>query len=261
MAVLALVAMALTVTGGMYALATATASPVQAETNEASPDLLAKGKALYLEGCSSCHGLNLEGVRADGGDDKYNGPTLIGVGAASVAFQVETGRMPLAAQTVQGARGRALYSPEETEALAAYIASFAPGPGIPTDEDLDLSDANLAEGAKLYLGNCAQCHQAKGQGGALTDGKFAPTLKGVTDREIWLAMVTGPQNMPVFGEASLTADEKRNVIAYIKALEEEPNLGGAPLGGIGPVSEGFLLWTIGIGALVAASVWLGAKAK
>lgn len=261
MAVVALVAMALTVTGGLYALATATASPVQAETNEASPDLLAKGKALYLEGCSSCHGLNLEGVRADGGDDKYNGPTLIGVGAASVDFQVSTGRMPLAAATVQAARGRPSYSEAETEALAAYISSFAPGPSIPTEEDLDLTDADLAEGAELFLANCAQCHQAKGQGAALTNGKYAPSLKGVTDREIWLAMVTGPQNMPVFGEGALTTEDKQSVIAYINALEDEPNLGGAPLGGIGPVAEGLFLWTFGLGALIAASVWLGAKAK
>jgi ubiquinol-cytochrome c reductase cytochrome c subunit len=268
MAAFALVAMALTVTGGAYALATAAASPAQAETSEASPELLAQGKALYLEGCSSCHGLNLQGIPSDDpakGADKatgaYNGPSLIGVGAAAVDFQVATGRMPLAASTTQAQRNRPSYTPEEIEALAAYIASFAPGPAIPSAEDLDLTDADLAEGGDLYRANCAQCHQAKGAGGALTGGKYAPPLTGVEPRQIYNAMLTGPQSMPVFGDGTLTPEEKRNVIAYIEALQEQPNIGGAPLGGIGPVSEGLFLWTIGLGALVAASVWLGAKAK
>jgi ubiquinol-cytochrome c reductase cytochrome c subunit len=264
MAAFALMAVALTVTGGAYALATAAASPAQAETSEASPELVAQGKSLYLEGCSSCHGLNLEGVPSDDpakGTGAYNGPSLIGVGAASVDFQVTTGRMPLAATGTQAQRNRTSYTPEEIEALAAYIASFAPGPAIPSAEDLDLTDADLGTGGELFRDNCAQCHQAKGAGGALTGGKYAPPLTGVDPRQLYNAMLTGPQNMPVFGDGTLTPEEKRNVIAYIQALEEQPNIGGAPLGGVGPVSEGLFLWTIGLGALIAASVWLGAKAK
>jgi ubiquinol-cytochrome c reductase cytochrome c subunit len=263
---LALVAIALSLTGGAYALATAAASPVQAETSEASPELIAQGKQLYLEGCSSCHGLNLEGVSADDLDpnddsSRANGPSLIGVGAAAVDFQVSTGRMPLAAGGTQAQRNRPSYTPEEIEALAAYVASFAPGPANPSEADLDLADADLAEGAELFLANCAQCHQAQGAGGALTNGKYAPTLRGVEPRTIYQAMLTGPQNMPIFGDGTLTPEEKRHVIAYIQALEEQPSVGGAPLGRVGPVSEGLFIWTIGLGALIAAAVWLGAKAK
>ena len=65
LAAFALVAMALSVTGGAYALFTATANPAQAETSETSAELIAEGEALFMEGCSSCHGLNLEGVEAD----------------------------------------------------------------------------------------------------------------------------------------------------------------------------------------------------
>jgi ubiquinol-cytochrome c reductase cytochrome c subunit len=259
LAAFALIATALTFTGGAYALATATAEPAQAETTEASPELIAEGKSLYLEGCSSCHGLNLEGIPA--ADGKVNGPSLIGVGAAAVDFQVSTGRMPLAAASVQAPDNRPSYTPEEIEALAAYIASFAPGPAIPSAEDLDTTDADLAEGAELFLSACSQCHQAKGQGGALTQGKYAPDLRTVESRQIWNAMVTGPQNMPVFSNGTLTPDEKRNIIAYIETLQEEPDLGGIPLGGVGPVSEGLFIWTIGLGALIGVSVWLGAKAK
>ena len=95
----------------------------------------------------------------------------------------------------------------------------------------------------------------------LTQGKYAPSLMEATPQEIYEAMLTGPQNMPVFADGTLTPDEKRNVIAYIESLREQPDLGGASLGGVGPVSEGLFIWTIGLGALIGVSVWLGAKAK
>jgi ubiquinol-cytochrome c reductase cytochrome c subunit len=78
---------------------------------------------------------------------------------------------------------------------------------------------------------------------------------------MFTAMLTGPQNMPVFGDGTLTPEEKRNVIAYIQTVTEQPSPGGAPLGGVGPVSEGLFLFTIGMGALIGISIWLGAKAK
>jgi len=78
-----------------------------------------EGKKLYLEGCSSCHGMNAQGATS--------GPTLIGVGAAAVHFQVSTGRMPLAAPGAQATAKDSIYDDNEVAAMAAYIASLAPG--------------------------------------------------------------------------------------------------------------------------------------
>ena len=38
-------------------------------------------------------------------------------------------------------------------------------------------------------------------------------------------------------------------------------LGGAALGRVGPVTEGLLVWTLGIGLLIGAAVWLATKAR
>jgi ubiquinol-cytochrome c reductase cytochrome c subunit len=190
-----------------------------------------------------------------------NGPTLIGVGAASVHFQVATGRMPLAAPGAQAVAKDPQYSADETAQLSAYVASLAPGPAIPTAEQLDYEDADIAEGGVLFRVNCAQCHQAAGQGGALTYGKYAPSLMEATPQEMYEAMVSGPQSMPVFSNGTLPVEEKKAIIAYVSELQVAPNPGGLSLGRVGPVTEGLFLWTAVFAALIGAAVWIGIKAR
>jgi ubiquinol-cytochrome c reductase cytochrome c subunit len=216
--------------------------------------LIEEGRQIFLKGCSSCHGLNAEGGQI--------APSLIGVGAASVDFQVGTGRMPMADMSTQAMRKEPLYDAQETAALAAYVASLAPGPEIPTESSLNYErDGNTAQGGELFRNNCAMCHNFAGQGGALTQGKYAPTLMGVEPKHIYEAMVTGPQSMPVFSDKTLTPAEKLSIIKWIKSAEQEPNLGGAALGRVGPVTEGLLGWVLGLGMLIGVAVWLAMKAK
>ena len=215
---------------------------------------IAEGKQIFLKGCSSCHGLNLEGGAI--------APSLIGVGAASVDFQVGTGRMPMADMSTQAMRKAPLYNAEETAALAAYVASAAPGPEIPTEAILNYErDGNTAEGGTLFRTNCAMCHNFAAQGGALTQGKYAPTLMGVEPKYIYEAMITGPQAMPVFSDKTVTPAEKLSIIKWVKSAENEPQLGGAALGRVGPVTEGLLVWTLGLGLLIGVAVWLATKAR
>jgi len=216
--------------------------------------LIEEGRQIFLKGCSSCHGLNAEGAQI--------APSLVGVGAASVDFQVGTGRMPMADMSMQAMRKEPIYNAEETAALAAYVASLAPGPEIPAESSLNYErDGNTAEGGELFRNNCAMCHNFAGQGGALTQGKYAPTLMGVEPKHIYEAMVTGPQSMPVFSDKTLTPAEKLSIIKWIKSAEQEPNLGGASLGRVGPVTEGLLGWVLGLGMLIGVAVWLAMKAK
>ena len=223
-------------------------------TVESRSAVIEEGKEIFLRGCSSCHGLNAEGQEI--------APSLIGVGAASVDFQVGTGRMPMADMSQQAMRKDPVYNDEEVAALAAYVASLAPGPEIPTEGMLNYErDGEVAEGGELFRTNCAMCHNFAGQGGALTQGKYAPTVMGVEARHIYEAMITGPQSMPVFSDKTITPEEKLSMIKWIKSVEAEPQLGGAALGRVGPVTEGLLVWTLGIGLLIGVAVWLAAKAR
>jgi ubiquinol-cytochrome c reductase cytochrome c subunit len=238
--------------GTTFSVASATTTPSQSAF--ARSVAIDEGRQLFLKGCSSCHGLNAEGGAI--------APSLIGVGAASVDFQVGTGRMPMADMSTQAMRKKPVYDEKEVAALAEYVASLAPGPAIPTDELLNYErDGSTAEGGELFRTNCAMCHNFAAQGGALTQGKYAPTLMGVEPKHIYEALITGPQSMPVFSDKTLTPAEKLSIIKWVKAAEAEPALGGASLGRVGPVTEGLLIWTLGIGLLIGVAVWLAMKAR
>jgi len=248
----ALLIFALLAIGTTFSVASATTT---AQTTKADRTaLIEEGRQIFLKGCSSCHGLNSEGG--------VIAPSLVGVGAASVDFQVATGRMPMADMSVQAMRKPPIYNAEQVHAIATYVASLAPGPQVPGEEQLNYErDGSVAEGGELFRTNCAMCHNFAGQGGALTQGKYAPTVMGVEPRHIYEAMITGPQSMPVFSDKTITPEEKLSIIKWIKAAEAEPQLGGASLGRVGPVTEGLLVWTLGIGLLIGVAVWLAMKAR
>ncbi|WP_245597209.1 c-type cytochrome [Jiangella gansuensis] len=251
LAAIAVLVAVLFTTGGAYAaLAPSTSQNVQA----ASSTQIEEGRQLFAVGCSSCHGLNGEGQINDDGD--VLGPSLIGVGAASVDFQVGTGRMPLAAPAAQAERKPVSYSQEQIDAMAEYVASLAPGPDVPDEEYLDPSAGDVARGGELFRTNCAQCHNTTGQGGALTMGQFAPALTGVEPKHIYEAMLTGPQAMPVFNDRTVTPEDKRDIIAFLDSIENEPDPGGLGIGRAGPVAEGLWAWLVGIGLLIGMATWI-----
>ena len=249
-----LLLLALVAVGTTFSALSASAENTAQPTPAARSAQIEEGKQLFLKGCSSCHGLNAEGSEI--------APSLIGVGAASVDFQVGTGRMPMADMSVQAMRKKPKYNAEQTAALAAYVASLAPGPAIPEESALNYErDGSVAAGGELFRTNCAMCHNFAAQGGALTQGKYAPTLMGVDAKHIYEAMITGPQSMPVFSDKTITPAEKLSIIKWIKSAEQEPAQGGISLGRVGPVTEGLFGWIVGLGLLIGVAVWLASKAR
>jgi len=245
----------LCVLGGLYSLF----APRPAGADTASEDLVNEGRQLFLVGCASCHGMNGEGVLSTDGDNY--GPSLVGVGAAAVDFQVGTGRMPLARQQEQAPEKPPVYTAEEIEKLAAFVATLGPGPGIPDEEYTTPSTdpEEIARGGEFFRTNCTACHNSAGAGGALPSGRYAPPIDDVEGKYVYEAMVTGPQQMPVFADEVITPEDKRAIISYLQALRDQPEYGGHPLGGLGPVTEGAAAWIIGMGSLVIASVWIGTQ--
>jgi ubiquinol-cytochrome c reductase cytochrome c subunit len=238
---------ALVLTGAVYStFAPANAAPA---TSNAS-DAVTAGQALYNRSCITCHGANLEGV-------PHRGPSLIGVGEAAVYFQVHTGRMPLARQEADAQNKPPVFSDAEIDQLMAFVQAHGGGPTLPSG---DLRGGDLAQGGELFRLNCASCHNFVGKGGALSSGKAAPSLNDATDLEIYTAMLTGPENMPVFGDNQLTPQDKRSIINYVQTIKEQADPGGAGIGRIGPVSEGLVIWVVGIGVLLFGVFWMGSKA-
>lgn len=252
LAAIIVMAAGLALTGGGYAAATAAVEAVKPVSAVASADQISEGRKLFLSNCASCHGKNAEGTKA--------APSLIGVGGAAVEFQVDSGRMPGQASGPQLQVKKKQFTDEQIDALVAYASTLGNGPDVPTEEMI-AANGDSTRGGELFRINCAMCHNAVGAGGALTQGKYAPALKGVPADHVYEAMLTGPQNMPVFNDANLTPKDKKDIITYLKFVEENPSAGGYELANLGPVVEGLFTWIFILGFIIAITIWLGAKSN
>jgi ubiquinol-cytochrome c reductase cytochrome c subunit len=239
-------------------------APLETQAVSAPP----AAKTTYLRDCSTCHGADARGTPT--------GPSLQGVGRASVDYWVSTGRMPLLANSrpakspqgvpppgqrladpeAQARRGIPAYSPAEIAALEDYVSSIAPGgPDVP---DVDLAHANLATGGQIFRLQCAACHSWSGVGGALYQ-RSAPSLRAATATQIAEAVRIGPGQMPAFGTAAVPTNEINDLVAYLRYLDHPRNRGGEPLWYLGPVAEGALAILAGLGALLLCARWIGER--
>jgi ubiquinol-cytochrome c reductase cytochrome c subunit len=236
---------AATLLGGILVMAAPQFLPAPATAQTAQTGVVQNDAAtLYLQNCASCHGPQGQGTSA--------GPTLVGVGAAAADFYLSTGRMPLGAPGQQPIRQAPKFDDAQIQALVAYVASFGRGPDIPQVT----AGGDVHRGFELYNANCAACHAATGAGNAVGGGFFAVGLGKATDEQIAEAMIVGPGVMPRF---SMNDTDRDALIAYIEYLRTAPTPGGAPIGGIGPVAEGFVAVVIGLSMLVLVAVFVGRR--
>ncbi|HEV8681346.1 MAG TPA: c-type cytochrome [Actinomycetota bacterium] len=198
------------------------------------------GPELFATGCASCHGVTGEGTA--------NGPPLVGVGPASVDFMLSTGRMPLADPTQQPTRQSPKYTGDQIDALVAYVTSLGPG-GEPIPV-VDPEAGELMEGRDVYSFGCLACHGAGGQGASVGGGQLAPTLDRATPEQVAEAVRIGPGAMPPFTEGLIDQQELDSLVRYVFELREAPDPGGFDLGRVGPVTEGFVAWVLGLGILL-----------
>jgi ubiquinol-cytochrome c reductase cytochrome c subunit len=247
----AALAVGLVAVGAGYAALTGGGASAAAPAQDATQT--AEGHSLFIASCSSCHGLDAQGTTV--------APSLIGAGAAAVDFQMSTGRMPAKELGAENDRKPTTFTPSQIYAIASYVASLGGGPSIPAASQVSSAGANTALGQVLFSTNCAQCHGFAGAGGALTYGKSAPSLNAATPTQIYEAMLTGPEAMPVFGDGTVTPAEKKDIIAYIIDTRNEANPGGFSLGRTGTVTEGLLAWLGGLGFLILVAMWLTAKRR
>ncbi len=139
------------------------------------------------------------------------------------------------------------FTEAQTEAIAAYVQSMGGGVQIP-DGSLAGDSATLAEGGELFRLNCASCHGSTGKGAPLSAGKSAPGLNDASAKQIYAAMLSGPESMPVFNDNQLTPDAE----AGRRRLRPDPAEDARTravngIDRIGPVSEGIVLWVLGVG--------------
>lgn len=201
----------------------------------------------YLEHCSLCHGVDGQGTSW--------APANADVGAAGAFFWMATGRMPLDRPDQPVTRSEPKLSPEQIAAIAEYVGSLGEGPEVP---EVEPASGDIAEGARIYLLQCAACHGATGIGGAMVDARNAPNIIGMEPVVVAAAIRSGPAAMPVFDADTLTPEELNSVVAYVGSLSDPATPGGWGLGGWGAVAEGAVAWILGIALSVGAAIWIKA---
>jgi ubiquinol-cytochrome c reductase cytochrome c subunit len=212
-----------------------------------SPALVAEGQSLYANGCSSCHGLALQGSPGVA-------PALRDVGAGPVDFYLSTGRMPLEQPREEPQRATPLYSHSQILALIAYVSSFG-GPPAPS---ADPSAGNLALGLHEFTLHCAGCHQIVARGG-LTLGAVVPDLQSATAQQIAEAVRMGPYLMPHFDAKEIDQHQLDSIARYVFYTRHPDNAGGWGIDNIGPIPEGMVAWFMGLAALVIVARLIGER--
>jgi ubiquinol-cytochrome c reductase cytochrome c subunit len=263
---------------GLWAAGLAEAQPnsgIVQPTTEPSTPSVALGKQLFEGNCASCHGFDGQGVypaRRGAGGILGEGPPLRGPGAGIIAdngdpklgvgklgpdFYLRLGMMPLSSIHDQPYPDRVLFSNKEIVSLEDFIASIAPGPGIP---DPNPAAGNIATGFKLFTLHCAGCHQIDAEGGYVT-GARVPPLQGVKPAQIAEAVRIGPYEMPAFSTKQITPAELNSIIKYVVSTNHNDNRGGWRIGNIGPIPEGLVTWWIAIPLLIIACMLVGRRLR
>ena len=204
---------------------------------------------IYLRDCAQCHSADLSG--------SSDGPPLADVGAASVDYELSTGRMPLDRAGDDTVRHDPAYDGATIDALVAYITrADSSGTAIPR---VDVASGDVSHGGELYRLQCAACHEWAGQGGVLRYGE-APSLQNSTATQVAEAVRVGPGTMPVFGKNAVDERELSDLAAYVGTLQNPRDRGGFALWHLGPLPEGLLALAV-VGLLAASLTMIGARRR
>ncbi len=222
------------------------------------PEHVQRGAELFGTHCALCHGEEGRGLPIEG---PRGGPSLEGVGPASVDFMLRTGRMPMDNAQDRLRRHPQQFSDEDRRALIAYVEQLAPGEG-PEIPDIDgWEDADPTRGLELFTTNCAACHGPTAQGVAVGQQDISSSLDVTEPIEIATAVRSGPGVMPRFTEETLSEEDLQAVTAWVMDLREREAPGGWSFGRSGTVAEGLIAVVVGLGLLALVMYLLGESAR
>jgi ubiquinol-cytochrome c reductase cytochrome c subunit len=209
----------------------------------ASQSDLREGERLFNTHCTSCHGAVLQGTA--------QGPPLIGIDVQAVDFELRTGRMPAAVPFQQEMHKLPFFPPDQIRNIVSYVMSKSNGNKVLPTVTVRGDDESLKRGREVWEANCQQCHSATAHGDSVGYANVAPSLMDSTPQDLADAVRYGPDVMPRFGPQVIDQRHLDDLASYVWYLQHaQYNPGGLQLANWGPVSEGFIAWTVGIGLLV-----------
>lgn len=186
---------------------------------------LAYGAALYAEFCQACHGP--DGTGAGTGPAfaaiRYEGGTI----RDAIANGQDSDAADGVAMAAYGAEAGGPLSPEEIDALVAYVHALAAGDAPPLPEPSVFAlvesvagyDGDPEAGARVYATSCYGCHGKRGVG---RGGENFPAFAVTDDSLVVVRAGSGNGIMPAFGADAggpLSEDQLADLDAYLASWD------------------------------------------
>lgn len=179
------------------------------------PEVLARGREVYLHYCALCHGEDGEGYAADNANALNNQHFLRVADDEFLRTAIAEGRPGTPMSAWSRLRGGPL-SGGDIHKLVAYIRSWQ------TEPSVELSDARVegqpARATQAWQTHCQSCHGARGEGVTAIGIANPRFLASASDAYIDHAIRHGrpPTPMPAF-EAELPEQTIHDLVALIRS--------------------------------------------
>src|SRR5438270_6654977 len=142
---------------GIAAVVLVPRASAEAPRQAPTPDV----QRIFLSDCAICHGADAHGTN--------RGPTLVGVGRASLDYYLTTGRMPITDPAFflgnpdqEIKRHKPYYPPDVITALEDHVEGLTGDGGVPIPNMNP--HANRAAGGQAFRLRCAACQAWAGHG-------------------------------------------------------------------------------------------------
>jgi mono/diheme cytochrome c family protein len=172
---------------------------------------LKRGRQLYVENCTSCHGSRGEG----GVGPALNNKTLLKKASDEILFaSIEAGR-PNTTMPAWGQDNGGQLTDENIEDIVTFIRAWEPNaPEVVTD----VSEPSATRGAALFAGSCFTCHGEEGMDGTAPALNDPARLNALDDDWYRQTIANGrpAKGMPTWGTV-LSSDQIEDLVALIGA--------------------------------------------
>lgn len=173
-----------------------------------------RGRQLYLENCTACHGTRGEGIAGPA----LNNKKLLAKASDEVLFAIIRAGRPGTTMPAWGQDNGGPLTDEDIRQVVAFIRAWEPtAPEIVADA----FEPSPARGAAIFASTCFTCHGEEGRGGLAPALNDAQRLQSLDDDWYRQTIANGrpARGMPTWGTV-LSPSQIEDLVALIGAWRE-----------------------------------------
>lgn len=172
---------------------------------------IVRGRQLYVDNCTSCHGTRGEG----GAGPALNNKALLAKASDLVLFATIRAGRPNTLMPAWGQDNGGPLTDEDIQNIVAFLRAWEPAA---PEVQAAVFEPSAARGAAIYAGSCFICHGAEGQGGAAPALNDPARLTKLDDDWYRQTIANGrpAKGMPTWGTV-LSPNQIEDLVALVGA--------------------------------------------